>query len=171
MWWAFCCLPLGIITKATTYMDKTHKEKVWEKILSTGEEVKYEFSIGEKYIRTYLIVWAVICFPFVFMGGAGLFVYAFIFCYLKFYLPKANIYGFTNKRILVHTGWLSTNMTSVDYDKITDVYVKESFLDKLLTHTGQISINTAGSNGKEIVLSHINAPYEVKKKLDGLRGN
>jgi uncharacterized membrane protein YdbT with pleckstrin-like domain len=148
--------------------DQTHNEKVWDKILSPNEEVKYEFSIGKQYIKTYLIIWAIISLPFVF-AVVGVFMFALAFLYLKIYLPKANIYGFTNKRVLIHRGFFSTDLVSVDYNKITDVTVRVSFLDKTFTKSGQICINTAGGMGKEIILQHVANPYEIKKKLDGLR--
>lgn len=144
-------------------------KEIWDKVLSTGEELKYEFSVGENYIKTYLVVWGVISVLLLFAAGLGILTFIIAYVYYKIYLPKAHIYGFSNKRVLIHTGWLSTSMTSVDYNKITDVYVTETFLDKQLTHTGHIAINTAGSSGKEIVLHHVASPYEIKKKLDELR--
>jgi uncharacterized membrane protein YdbT with pleckstrin-like domain len=144
-------------------------KEIWDKVLSTGEELKYEFSVGENYIKTYIIVWGVISVLLLFLAGLGILTFIIAYVYYKIYLPKAHIYGFSNKRVLIHRGWLSTSMTSVDYNKITDVYVTETFLDKQLTHTGHIAINTAGSNGKEIVLHHVASPYEIKKKLDELR--
>lgn len=147
---------------------KTHSQEVWGKVLSAHEEVKYEFSVGKQYINTYIIIWAIISLPFVF-AVVGIFIFLIAFLYLKVYLPKANIYGFTDKRVLIHRGFFSTNLISVDYKQITDVTVRESFLDKTFTKSGQLFINTAGTSKEEIVLSHIAHPYEVKKKLDELR--
>ena len=46
----------------------------------------------------------------------------------------------------------------------------EPFFDRVLTHTGTIAIITAGTITDQIVLQHINDPYEMKKKLDALKG-
>jgi uncharacterized membrane protein YdbT with pleckstrin-like domain len=89
--------------------------------------------------------------------------------YYKFYLPISNAYAFTNKRVLIHRGWLSTNTKSVDYSKITDIHIVEPFIDRIIFHTGHIAIITAGSTNAQIVLKNIESPYEVKKKLDTLR--
>jgi len=104
-------------------------------------------------------------FSYLIIGiGTGLFLYG-LFYYL-FYLRVANIYAFTNKRIIIHKGWLSTSLISVEYNRITDVTVREKFIEKLLTNTGDLLIDTAGTSTMEIVLSCVSAPYEKRKKLD-----
>lgn len=142
---------------------------IWSKTLNSGEVVEYEFSIGEKYLKFNMIICGIICLPFTFLWGLGLVVFALIFAYLKFYVPRANAYAFTNKKVLVHRGWLSTDTISVDYAKITDVRVVEPFFDRLITKTGHLVINTAGGKESEIILIHIPNPYEAKKKLDELK--
>lgn len=144
-------------------------QKIWDKVLSQGEEVRHNFSIGERYIKFNLIVWVIICLPFLFLFGTGLIVYLVILFYFGYYLKVANVYAFTNKRVLIHTGWLSTHVTSIDYSKITDIQVREPFFDRILTHTGHIAINTAGSGNLEVVLRHVQKPYELKKILDELK--
>jgi len=143
-------------------------EKIWKKILSEGEKVEYEFSVGDKYIKFGLLAWAIICTPLLFLWGLGIIVFIVVFLsymYIKF----ANAYALTNKRVLIHKGLLSTKTISVDYRKITDVVIVEPFMDKIITHTGHIVIDTAGTNDIEIMLKHIQEPYEVKKKLDSLK--
>jgi uncharacterized membrane protein YdbT with pleckstrin-like domain len=72
--------------------------------------------------------------------------------------------------VLIHKGWLSTRLVSVDYDKITDIEVVQPFLEKLIFKTGGLAINTAGTGGREIVLNHIENPFEIKKKLEDIKG-
>ena len=78
----------------------------------------------------------------------------------------ANAYALTDRRMLVHKGWLSTSTISIEYKNITDITVDEPFLERLITKTGSLSVNTAGSGIKEVVLRHITTPYEVRKKID-----
>lgn len=144
-------------------------KKIWDKTLGKNEDVEFEFSIGNRYRKVCLIIWAIISFPFLFLFGFGIIIFLLVLFYYGFYLKVANIYAFTNKRVLIHKGWLSTSMVSIDYSKITDVYIKESFFDKLITHTGSIAINTAGTAVHEVVLRYVESPYEIKKKLDGLK--
>ena len=135
-------------------------DKVWRKILGENEEVKYEFTIGNRYRKFWMII--SILLSFIFIGIPMLFYYGF-------YLKVANKYAFTNKRVLIHKGWLSTNLTSIDYNKITDVKLSEPILEKIFYNAGHLSINTAGSSNHEIVLRHVEEPYELKKKLDNYK--
>jgi len=144
-------------------------EKIWKKTLGTDEKIEFEFSIGGRYIKFGLIVWAIISLPLLFAAGLGIFTFLIALFYYGFYLKVANAYALTNKRVLIHRGWLSTNTTSIDYSKITDVNVQEPFFDRIITHTGHIAINTAGTTLHEVILKHIEAPYEIKKKLDLLK--
>jgi hypothetical protein len=52
---------------------------------------------------------------------------------------------------------------------MTDITVREPFLDRLITKTGHLIINTAGTGFQEVILIHIERPYEIKKKLDEIR--
>lgn len=141
-------------------------QKIWDKTIMPEEKIEYEFSIGQRYINFCLIVWGIISILFLPLSGLGILIFLIALFYFKYYLKVANAYAFTNKRLIVHKGWLSTNMKSVEYSKITDIQVKESFIDKILTHTGSLAINTAGSSHLEILLKYVEKPYEIKKKLD-----
>ena len=142
--------------------------KVWEKVLAEDEKVIYEFSISNKYINFSLIFFLLfsIILSFVLIG-IPLLIYV-LFYYL-FYIKVANAYAFTNKRILIHQGWLSTKLTSIDYYQITDTYVLEPFLARIFTKSGHLVVNTAGTSLFEVYLRYVDYPYEVKKKLDLLK--
>ena len=143
-------------------------KRTWKKVLDKDEKLEYEFSIGKGYRMFGLWFWIIIgtlCLAFSFFG---LFIILCACFYYGFYLNVSNVYGFTNKRVIIHKGWLSTNITSIDYKKITDVYVNEPIFDRLITKTGHLKINTAGTPKHEVVLTHITRPYEVKKKLNNL---
>jgi uncharacterized membrane protein YdbT with pleckstrin-like domain len=153
-------------------------EKIWQKVLSAGEKVEYEFSVSNSY-RAYIIVcWLVILGLYAaFMKIYELHIsYSFtgfvlaLVLFWWYYAKVANAYAFTNKRVIRHTGWLSTKTITIDYDKITDVTVRENFLERSFSKSGALYVNTAGGIGQEVVLKHINSPYEAKKKLDMLRG-
>jgi uncharacterized membrane protein YdbT with pleckstrin-like domain len=147
-------------------------QHIWDKTLNPSEQVKFEFSIGNRYRTTgmisMIILGAILLFvnwvPALFFILVGVFYYGY-------YLKASNAYAFTDRRVLVHKGWLSTKMITTEYQKITDVTVSEEILQKWVFGTGGLAINTAGSRGEEIVLHHIERPYEVKKKLDELRGS
>ena len=143
-------------------------QKVWQKVLGQNEQIKYEFTIGKRYRILIGICLIVIGIPMLFAVGLGA-ILIILGIFLMWYLKKAYKYAFTNKRVLIHRGWLSTRLISIDYNKITDTHVEEPIIDKIITKTGHLSINTAGTSVQEAVLKHIESPYEVKKKLDQTR--
>ncbi len=147
---------------------QTTNENVWKKVLSKDEVIEKEFSISGQYIKISLIagiiIWGLLSFAFI-----GIPFLIFHLFYFLFYIKRANAYAFTNKRVLIHKGWLSTSLVSIDYHKITDVLIREPFLDRVIFKTGAIAIDTAGTGGKEVVLKYISEPYELKKVLDELK--
>jgi len=144
-------------------------QRIWDKVLSNGEEVKYEFSISDKYLKFLLVTGILLSIPFMFVFGIGFLLLGFYLFYCLYYAKVANAYAFTNKRILIHRGWLNTSLVSVDYHKITDVFVIENFLDRIFYKSGHLAINTAGTDNHEIILKNIATPYEIKKILDSLK--
>lgn len=145
-------------------------QEIWNKTLGPNEELKYEFTIGERYQKLGVIIGIILGLPvFSFSPPMGILMILSFFFYFGWYLKKANVYAFTNKRVLVHRGWLNTQLISIDYDKITDISVAEPFLNKIITKTGNLFINTAGTSHHEVMLEHIEEPYEKKKKLDEIR--
>lgn len=145
-------------------------EQVWKKVLRNDEEVKFEFSVGKKYRMFYLILLSVLASPFLIGTPVfGIILIGIVLFYFGFYLKTANAYAITNKRVLIHRGWLSTSAISIEFDKITDVSITEPFIERLVTKSGNIAINTAGSGTKEVILKHVQTPYEVRKQLDSIR--
>lgn len=145
-------------------------EKIWKKILTPDEEVKFEFTIGKLYCILAAILWTIFGALTIHIYGLGIFVTIIAWVYYGWYVKRANAFAFTNKRVLVHRGIIATHLISVDFNKITDVQVKESLLEKIFAKTGNLIINTAGTPFNEIILEHVEMPYEIKKKLDSLRG-
>ena len=144
-------------------------EKIWAKTLAAGEKVEFEFSIGDRFRKSELAIWAFIGLITLVVGGLGIVVFLIALFKYGFYVKVANAYALTNKRMLIHRGWLSTHTTSVDYSKITDVHVIEPFLERLISHYGNLIVNTAGTTLHEVILKHVEMPYEIKKKLDELK--
>lgn len=79
------------------------------------------------------------------------------------------MFAFTDRRVIIHRGWLWTNAISIDYDKITDMVVKERFFERLIMGTGDLLLDTAGTGEFEIVLSSIADPYAAKKRLEEIK--
>jgi len=143
-------------------------KNVWDRVLAPSEKIQFEFSLGNRYIALARNSWIVLGIPFLFLYGLGI-IFIIVGFLWGWYLRRAHHFAFTDKRILILKGWLSTHLTSVDYNKITDVRVLESLFERFFFKTGRLIINTAGTDVPEIQLTNIGSPYEVKKKLDTIR--
>ena len=153
------------------------RKNILKKILKPKEKIIKEFSLGKRYILFIQTITTIVCLIFLPISWiiSPLFFFfvivliSFLVIFVGWYLRRANIYLLTDKRILIHRGWLSTQLISVDYEKITDIKVFETFVEKIFLETGAIFINTAGTPYHEIKLLHIKKPYNLKKKIDQTR--
>lgn len=144
-------------------------------MLGEGERIECEFSLSPRYLNFNLLTWSVIGFVVLFLGfiflplyfvGVAIFIAGFF--HFGLYLRWANMFAFTNKRILIHRGWLSTSMMSIDYSQVTEVEARQGFIEKLMYHSGTLMINTAGSSDQEAVITNIPDPYTLKQQLTDL---
>lgn len=146
-------------------------DRIWQKIITPGEKIEYQFSIGNRYLFFYWLLWL-----FISMGSimvyqsppVPLLLFLGATFFYGFYFRIANAYAFTDHRVLVHRGWLSTNLVSIEYSKITNITVEEPFFTKIFTGTGSLTISTAGSIDGGVQLKHVAKPYQLKKILDNL---
>jgi membrane protein YdbS with pleckstrin-like domain len=141
-------------------------EQIWRKTLNDNEQVEYEFSVADKYRRLILITWSLIGLIMA-ITSPIITIFFILFGVIHYWYLGINAYAFTSKRVLIHTGWLSTKSTSINYDKIVEVSVQEGYLNRTFTNSGTLVIKTAGI-GHDIVLNSIASPYEAKKTLDRL---
>lgn len=143
------------------------KSATWAKLLSDGEKIEYEFSVGKIYRKRGLIGTLILFLPLalIFHGPFSIGILLMSIFMFGYYLEASHSYAFTDRRVIVHTGMLSTETVSVDYSRITDVSVKEDWNQKRIYKTGELRINTAGSSATEVVLKDIENPYEARKIL------
>lgn len=163
------------------------EERRWKKIISQDEKIEYYFGLGKRYLELIKFLFffsSFLCFisfsifykfsqPVFILIGQIIFFFGVFSLFLAFfapwYLKKANNFALTNKRILVLKGWLSTQLISIDYNKITDIKVEQNFLEKIILKTGAITINTAGSPEPEGVILNIENPYKIKQELEKIK--
>ncbi len=144
-------------------------QDIWQKILKPDEKVIEEFTLGRKYILFLQILAGFFGMLFLLFSWSLSILFFLAIPLIGWYLRKANAYCFSNKRVLIHRGWLTTHLISVDFDKITDITIKEPFFERIFLNTGDLRINTAGTGFQEVILTHIECPYEIKKTLDNIR--
>lgn len=87
-----------------------------------------------------------------------------IIIYNAWYIKISNEFILTDKRLIVKRGWLNTHIKTIYYNRITDMSIRQTLLEKIIK-TGTLSISTAGSDGYEAILLHIKSPYKIKKIL------
>lgn len=140
-------------------------EHIWKKTLNDSEKVEYEFSIASRHRKLVLIIWLFFGVITLIMPSLGLPL--IIIGIIHYWYLGLNAYALTSERVLIHTGWISTQSTSIGYDKIVEVSIQEPFLNRVITKSGNLVIKTAGL-GHDVILRNIQTPYEVKKTLDRL---
>jgi membrane protein YdbS with pleckstrin-like domain len=88
---------------------------------------------------------------------------------LRLYLVRNNTwYGFSNKRLLLRTGFWGTDFKTLDYDKISDISVNVGPIENKLglgtirAMSGDATRNRSLTSNSFIGIEH---PYDVFKKL------
>lgn len=84
---------------------------------------------------------------------------------------KNTVYGFSNKRVMLRTGFFGTDFKVVDYDKIQNLEVNVNPIEKLFhvgkirIYSGEVSVRNNQSYPKYTVFYAIKNPYDVFKQL------
>ena len=165
-------------------------EELFEPILDNDERIIEIFK--PNFIRFVLLSFifiAIFLLPFfivgLFMVFGDDFVAGIVFLsFATFALlisPVTNIvrysntaYCYTNKRVIIRTGFIGADFEAVDFDMIGGMNVKVDFLDKLVKpNTGTIVFASPASpviqNGQSgrsgYSFLHIENPYEVYKRI------
>ncbi|KKT92899.1 MAG: hypothetical protein UW94_C0011G0011 [Parcubacteria group bacterium GW2011_GWA2_45_14] len=74
-------------------------------------------------------------------------------------------YAITDRRVMTREGLLHKTFVTADLPSVTDVTIDESFLERVLTGTGIVGINTAGSNRVELHFDHVKRPFALRKEI------
>ncbi len=160
------------------------QKKAFAKYLSEDEELVLVTSFSQAYLRSKFIMYLI--FPGLLFFGLGLGLgwllgvgklWALILALagmlastiLKtLHLFHANRYLLTTRRVIIKRGIFGVKITAALFDKITNLEVSQSFMDRLLLHHGTIMINTAGMNKGDISLKFVDYPLELKNLLERL---
>lgn len=142
----------------------------WENILAPEEVLKKEFTISKRY-RMIILAGAILLGLAAIISTSSLLIGITIFLLgiiYWIYITKAKHYAFTNKRIILVDFFIGITTISIDYDKITDIEIEQSFVEQI-GGWGTIILNTAGTNSPQFILPFIDNPAVLKKELDGIR--
>lgn len=160
------------------------QKKAFSKYLSEDEELVLVTSLSKAYIRSKFIIYLIFPGLLFFAIGLGLgwllglskvwtltlaFIGMVVVATLKtMHTFHANRYLLTTRRVIIKKGIFGVKVTAALFDKITNLEVNQSFIDRLLLHHGTIIINTAGMNKGEISLRFVDYPLELKNLLERL---
>ncbi|MDO8576992.1 MAG: PH domain-containing protein [Candidatus Daviesbacteria bacterium] len=163
----------------------TEKQRnAFKKYLSEDEELVLVSGLSGAYIRSRFLMY--VLFPgMLFLGlglGAGWFfswdkivalvvgvVGMILVALIKtMHIHHANRYLLTTRRIIIKKGLFSVKLTAALFDKITNLVVDQSMIDRWLLHHGTIVVNTAGVSKGEIILKFVDYPLELKNLLERL---
>lgn len=154
-------LIISVLTAALFFLFNFNNEKQTN---NQGPYFNYEASqlmSNKRENNNNWLIWTALIFFF-------LIVIPVLGFYHLYYLRISNEYIFTNQRILIKKGWISTKTVSIHYNRITDISVTQNILDRILK-IGTMAISTAGSEGYEVTLRHVSKPYLLKKSLFSLK--
>lgn len=145
------------------------KQYNWENDINQGENVVLSFGTSEKYIKVSIALSIVLGLLLMYPFGEGIIIILGGLFFFGYHERRANNYALTNKRLIIHQGLIHKTTTSIEYSQITDIIISEPFFDRVMTGSGIISINTAGSSVTEVRLKHVENPQEIKKKIFELK--
>ena len=160
------------------------QKKAFKKYLSEDEELILVTSLSQAYIRSNFIMY--LLFPGLLFFGIGLglgwllslsksgaLILAFAGLLGSSVLKTAHLYHsnrylLTTRRVIIKKGVFGVKVTAALFDKITNLEVSQSFMDRILLHHGTIIVNTAGVTKGEISLRFVDYPLELKNLLERL---
>lgn len=163
-----------------TVSEKERKD--FGRYLNPGEELLLVTGLSKVYLVLYFLLkllWPGIIFPALGLGiaylaqfnfniglGIGLILAGIVALSRTLVFYHSNRYLLTNRRIIIKKGILIPQVTSVLYEKIIHIEVRQSLLGRLFTRYGTVVVNSAGADRGETFLSFISYPLEFKNLLE-----
>ncbi|MFH1585854.1 MAG: PH domain-containing protein [archaeon] len=136
------------ITSSETDIDLRKREKIQESFgIHPAEYLGYYLIGGFLTITLYL---AIIGIPLIIIAEL---------------VRRGHRFYITNQRIISHYQFLSKRTSSTSYEKIQDIHVTQNLIERMFK-IGQVHVNTAGSNGIEMVFKGVKNPRHVKSLID-----
>ena len=74
-------------------------------------------------------------------------------------------YAITDQRVMTREGIIKKQFITADLPSVTDITVNETFFERILTRTGEIGVNTAGSDFIELHFKHIRKPFVIRHDI------
>lgn len=150
---------------------KKHK-KYWKRFLLPDENIIHLFGVSKRYIVVFWIIPAFALFVLmIFMGSISIILGVLMaFAFLSTTLPIIYLryfvhYAITDQRVMTREGILHKEFITADLPSVTDITVNESFFERVLARTGEIGVNTAGSDFVELHFRHVRKPLLIRSDI------
>jgi len=145
----------------------------WSRFLLAKEEVIHDFGVSRWYITIFFLLPSILLMAvaiFSFLNEYLIVCLLLAFIALVFFVPAIYLayfvhYVVTSQRVISREGIFHKKFIAVDLPSITDVTISEAFLERLITKSGIIGLNTAGSHHIELSLRHISRPFNRRKDI------
>lgn len=82
-------------------------------------------------------------------------------------IDLSNLYLLSSKRLIIKKGFISSNLTSIYFDKIIHLEISQNIVESLF-HYGKLIIGTAGGNKTKVEIANVGYPIEFRNILEKL---
>jgi uncharacterized membrane protein YdbT with pleckstrin-like domain len=151
-----------------------HKKhgRYWKRFLLPNEKPIHMFGVSGAYIFLFWVVPALAVLVLAFYVGIFYTYIGLMFAVpaLAMLLPAMYMayfvhYIVTDQRVMSREGFLYKKFVTVSLSSITDMQVHESLLERMITRTGTIGVNTAGSPRIELFFHHVDRPLDRREDI------
>ena len=153
-------------------MSHRKHHKYWKRFLLPNENIIYMFGVSRSYIVIFWMVPAMALFALMIYLGLINIILGFLvaLAVLSMSVPIIYLlyfvhYAVTDQRVMTREGILHKRFVTADLPSVTDITVNEVFFERLLTRTGDIGVNTAGSDFVELHFRHIKKPFIIRRDI------
>jgi uncharacterized membrane protein YdbT with pleckstrin-like domain len=153
-------------------MSHKRHQKYWQRFLLPNENIIHMFGVSGLYIVVFWILPAILTLILMLYLLAVNIILAFLVAliFLSVAVPAVYLryfvhYAITDQRVMTREGILHKKFITADLPAVTDIPVKEKFFERVLTRTGEIGVNTAGSHFIELYFKHIKKPVLVRHDI------
>jgi|TARA_B100002003_G_C13924249_1_gene449273 uncharacterized membrane protein YdbT with pleckstrin-like domain len=135
---------------------KSEEELLIFEDLNEGEKIQESFLPSHLAFLPFYIISSIM----VLAAGIGI-----IGIIITIFYRRGHRYTITNQRVIFDFKFISKNISSIPYNKIQDVHLKQTVIDRLF-NIGNIRLNTAGSEKMELEIKGILEYKKIKNIIE-----
>jgi hypothetical protein len=98
----------------------------WQNIIASDETVQKDFTVSRRFRQALLIGSVILAIFLSFQNIYGGIIILLLGLLYWRYMSTAKHYAFTNKRVILVESFITKNITSIDYNQITDIEINKN---------------------------------------------